>query len=167
MPLDELPATIDEKEPRRVPGTAVYMSSNPDGTPHALVHNLEHNKIIHERVVTLTVETLEVPYADEADRIEVDEVAGELWSVILRYGFSEDPNVHRRLVGMKLDGDPIDADDVTYFLGRERLIPTEGPGMAIWREKLFAFMSRNATNATDYFRIPSDKVVELGLELEI
>jgi KUP system potassium uptake protein len=167
MPLTEFVKSVAKHEPRRVPGTAVYMDSNPDGTPHALIHNLEHNKIMHERVVSLTVETREVPYVDREDRMQIDEIGEDVWRVIFRYGFSQTPDVHRRLSALKLNGHDTDPDEITYFLGRERLIPTEKEGMALWREKLFAFMSRNATGATNYFRIPPSQVVEIGLQLEI
>ena len=167
MPLEEFADAVAEKEPRRVPGTAVYMTSNPEGTPHSLLHNLEHNKIVHERVVVLNVETQEVPYSDREDRMQIDQVGEDVWRVIFRYGFSQTPDVHRRLAALEFDGHDMEPEEITYFLGRERLIPSEGEGMALWREKLFAFMSRNATGATEYFRIPAEQVVEIGVQLEI
>ena len=167
MPLDVFAEVIATSQPHRVDGTAVYMDSNPEGTPRALLHNLKHNKVLHERVVMLTVETLEIPYADDEDEIDVHHVGEDMYRVIFRYGFSEDPDVHARLGQTELDGEPIHPMEVTYFLGRERLIPTEGRGMAVWREKLFALMSRNATGATAYFRIPPNQVVELGMQVEI
>ncbi|MFO7892180.1 MAG: potassium transporter Kup [Longimicrobiales bacterium] len=167
MPLDDFVDSIAEEPPHRVTGTAVYMDSSPEGTPTALLHNLKHNKVLHERVVMLTIQTLEVPYADDEDEVQIDELGEGMWRVVFRYGFSEDPDVPSRLADITLDGEPIEPQEVTYFLGRERLIATERPGMALWREKLFAVMSRNATGATTYFRIPSNQVVELGMQLEI
>jgi KUP system potassium uptake protein len=167
LPLDAFAASIAEEPPLRVPGTAVYMDSNPEGTPHALLHNLKHNKVLHEKVVMLTVLTLEVPYADEGDRIEVNHFGEGMWRVVLRFGFSEDPDVPRVLERLTLGGEPVNTYALTYFLGRERLIPTRKAGMALWREKLFALMSRNTTGATTYFRIPTGQVVELGAQIEI
>ncbi|MGK7312203.1 MAG: potassium transporter Kup [Candidatus Longimicrobiales bacterium M2_2A_002] len=167
MPLDDFVDSIAEEPPHRVAGTAVYMDSDPEGTPTALLHNLKHNKVLHERLILLTVQTLDVPYADDEDEVRVDVLGEEMWRVIFRYGFSEDPDVHGRLADISLDDQPIELQEITYFLGRERLIATDRPGMALWREKLFAVMSRNATGATTYFRIPSNQVVELGMQLEI
>ncbi|HSG47173.1 MAG TPA: potassium transporter Kup [Longimicrobiales bacterium] len=166
MPVADFVASIAEDPPVRVPGTAVFMDSNPGGTPRALLHNLKHNKVLHERVVMLNVVTLEVPRAQPADRVSVTPAGGGIFRVQFRFGFSEDPDVHRRLSALTLDGAPLQPAGITYFLGRERLIPTEGPGMSLWRERLFAFMSRNATGATAYFRIPPNQVVEVGMQLE-
>jgi KUP system potassium uptake protein len=167
MPLDVFTDAIALSRPHRVEGTAVFMASSPRGTPPALLHNLKHNRVLHERVILLTVITLEVPYADAEDEVEVEHLGEDMYRVLFRYGFSEDPDVHRRLDGLELDDGPVHPREITYFLGRERLIPTKGDGMARWREKLFALMSRNATGATAYFRIPSNQVVELGMQLEI
>ncbi len=165
--LDDFVDSIAEQPPHRVAGTAVYMDSGPEGTPAALLHNLKHNKVLHERLIMLTVQTLEIPYADEEDEVRVDELGEAMWRVVFRYGFSEDPDVPSRLADITLDGEAIEPQEISYFLGRERLIATDRPGMALWREKLFAVMSRNATGATTYFRIPSNQVVELGMQLEI
>ncbi len=167
IPFDEFVESIADHPPVRVPGTAIYMDSNLDATPHALLHNLKHYKALHERVVQVTIVTLEKPYADPSDRIQVKQIGEGVWSVIFQYGFSEDPNVHRRLGTLTLGDEPINRQDLTYFLGRERLIPTRREGLAQWREKLFALMSRNATGATAYFRIPANQVVEVGMQLEI
>jgi KUP system potassium uptake protein len=168
MPLQTFAASIAEDPPNRVPGVAVYMDSNLEGTPHALLHNLKHNKVLHERIIILTVRTVEIPYVDEADRVAFDRVGKHMWRVVLRYGFSEDPNVPAALRKVRLDGESIRPLEVSYFLGRERLIASRKPGgMAFWRDKLFVFMSRNATGATRYFRIPTGQVVELGAQLEI
>lgn len=167
VPMDAFVASIAEGPPLRVPGTAIYMDSNTEGTPHALLHNLKHNKVLHERVVVLTVLTLETPYVEDADRVDVESIGEDMWRVLLRYGFSEDPDVPAALRGVTLNGEPVEPYEVSYFLGRERLIPSERPGMAMWREKLFVLMSRNTTGATRYFRIPTGQVVELGTQLKI
>jgi len=167
MPLEDFVASLGEDRPVRVPGTAVFMDSNPEGTPHALLHNLKHNKVLHERVVMLNVVTLETPRARPEERVSVSPVGRNMFRVRFCYGFSEDPDVHGRLGSLSLDGRTVRLAEITYFLGRERIIPTKGAGMAIWRERLFSFMSRNATGATAYFRIPPNQVVEVGMQLEI
>lgn len=167
MSLAELVASLEEGPPVRVPGTAVYMDSNPSGAPRTLLHNLKHNKVLHERVVILHVTTLDVPRARPSERVTVRPVGIGIYRVRFAYGFSEDPDVHTRLASLELAGTPVKPMELTYFLGRERLIPRKGPGMAFWREKLFAFMSRNSTGATAYFRIPPGQVVELGMQLEL
>jgi KUP system potassium uptake protein len=115
----------------------------------------------------LTVVTLEVPFAPAGDRIEIEHAGADMYRVAFRYGFSEDPDVHTRLSSLTLDGEKVHPMEISYFLGRERIISTRKRGMAQWRERLFSVMSRNATGATAYFRIPPNQVVELGMQLEI
>jgi len=158
---------IEEEAPERVPGTAVFMDSNPEGTPHALLHNLEHNKVLHERVVLLTLITRDYPYEKEEDRFEVQEMGKDIYRVLVGIGFSEDPNVPRLLEKCEIEGEGFDIENTTFFLGRETMLATKKPGMAIWREKLFARMSRNAQRAASYFHIPSDRVVEIGTQIEL
>jgi len=167
LPLDDFIDSIAEDPPQRVPGTAVYMDSNREGTPKALLHNLKHNRVLHERVIMLTVVTMDLPYADPEDRVETTPLGENMWRVTFRFGFSEDPRVHDRLSTQTFDAEPVKPMELSYFLGRERLIPSDEPGMAIWRERLFALMSRNATGATAYFGIPHNQVVELGAQLKI
>jgi len=150
-----------------VPGTAVFMYSDPEATPPALLHNLKHNKVLHERVILLSVMTEEIPHVARADRINVHKLENGFSRVILHYGFMETPNVPRDLPLARHAGLPIKMKEVSYFLGRERLFASKQPGMAIWRERLFAFMSRNARPATDFFRLPPDRVVELGAQIEL
>jgi KUP system potassium uptake protein len=151
----------------RVPGTAVYMYSNPQWTPPALLHNLEHNKVLHERVILLSILTNDVPYVPIEERVEFERLEDGFYQVVLCYGFMEDPNVPRGLALAQQAGLPIDLDDVSYFLGRERLLPTVQPGMALWREHLFVLMNRNARDAADFFRLPPDRVVEIGARMEL
>ena len=165
---DELFVTSMEiNPPVRVPGTAVYMDRTPEATPHALLHNIKHNKVLHERVVLLTVETQEVPHIDEKDRVVVIPKGHGIFRVIIRYGFMEDPNVPRVLENVKVPGLEFKPSETSYFLGRESLIASPKWGMAIWREKLFIWMSKNSTNAASFFRIPSNRVVELGAQVEL
>jgi len=152
----------------RVPGSAVFMTGNPYGSiPPALLHNIRHNRILHERVVLLTVVTEEVPRVDPVNRLEVEKLGHGFFRLVAHYGFMESPDVPDLLSGVEAPGFDIAPRRVSYFLGREKLIPTSKPGMAIWREKLFALMSRNAQGATSYYRLPSNQVVELGAQVEI
>ena len=163
--LDELQATLKATRPLRVPGTAVFLTGNPGRVPPALVHNLEHNHVLHEKVVLLTVLTEDTPHVRSAGRVHAGEMAPSIFSVQVRYGFMEDANVPRALKACAgLDFDP---DSTTYFLGRETLLATRRPGMAIWRERLFALLSRNARRATAFFRIPPERVFEVGVQVEL
>ena len=151
----------------RVPGTAVFMTSTAEGTPHALLHNLKHNKVLHERIILLTVVIEEVPFVDSAQRKEVTDLGGNFYRVILHYGFMQQPDVPRALKGMVDIGPPIRMMDTSFFLARQTMLPSERPAMPLWREKIFAWMLRNAETAMEFFRLPTNRVVELGSQVEI
>jgi KUP system potassium uptake protein len=152
----------------RVPGTAVFMTSSADGVPHALLHNLKHNKVLHERVLLLTVKIEDVPYTDHTVRTSSMEDLGQgFYRLILRYGFMEDPDVPAALAQTTQCGPQFKMMDTSFFLARQTLLPSSRPGMAIWREKLFAWMLRNAESAMEFFRLPTNRVVELGSQVEI
>ncbi|MGA9421765.1 MAG: potassium transporter Kup [Rhodanobacteraceae bacterium] len=153
--------------PLRVPGTAVFLTANQGGVPHALLHNLKHNKVLHERNVVLTVEVLETPTAEDDERVEVEPLGDDFYKVTLRFGFAEDPDVPAQLAGVKDCGFPFDMMDTTFFLSRESIVATDRAGMPLWRDKLFAFMQRNALPATAFFQIPGNRLVELGTQVEI
>jgi KUP system potassium uptake protein len=167
LPLDLFLKDVEANPPTRVAGTAVFMYGNANGTPPALLHNLLHNKVLHERVVFLTVATMEVPTVPEEERVEVIEVGGGFWRVVMRYGFTEDPEVPTVLARISSDGLPFKPMETSYFLGRETLIPSREPGMAMWREHFFWIMSRNARTATSFFKLPPNRVVELGAQIEL
>ncbi len=167
VPLNILMADLAADPPLRVPGVAVFMSGNPGGTPPALVHNLAHNKVLHERVVFLTVVTEEVPHVSPAERVTVKHLGKGFHSVTVRYGFMEDPNILDIIAACKERRLMIPLEGTTFFLGREELVSTDRPGMARWRERLFAFMSRNALRATAFFQIPSTQVFEVGAQVEL
>jgi KUP system potassium uptake protein len=167
VPLNILMADLAADPPLRVPGVAVFMSGNPGGTPPALVHNLAHNKVLHERVVFLTVVTEEVPHVSPAERVTVKHLGKGFSSVMVRYGFMEDPNILDIIAACKERRLVITLEGTTFFLGREELVSTDRPGMARWRERLFAFMSRNALRATAFFQIPSTQVFEVGAQVEL
>ena len=143
------------------------MTAQPRGTPPALAHNLRYNKVLHEHVITLTVTTQPVPHVTDEEQIIIHSLGRGVFDVVVRYGFMEDPNVPEALARACEKGLALDEGDVTYFLGRETLIVTTTPGMAMWRERLFVLMARNAGRATAFFRLPPERVVELGVQVEI
>ena len=151
----------------RVPGTAVFMTSSASGVPHALLHNLKHNKVLHERVILLTVRIEDVPYVMPEKRLEVRDYGSGFFRVILRYGFMEEIDVPAALAQLKGIGDQCKMMDTSFFLARQTLLASARPGMAIWRERLFAWMLRNAVSAMDFFKLPTNRVVELGSQVEI
>ncbi|GAA0713917.1 potassium transporter Kup [Dokdonella soli] len=167
LALEPFIASIAAHPPLRVPGSAVFLTANQAGVPHALLHNLKHNKVLHERNVILTVETVETPMAEAAERFSVESLGGSFYKLILRFGFAEDPDVPDTLAMIKQCGLPFDLMDTTFFLSRESIVATDRPGMALWRDKLFAFLQRNAIPATAFFRIPGNRLVELGTQVEI
>jgi KUP system potassium uptake protein len=154
--------------PIRVPGTAVFLTANQEAVPHALLHNLKHNKVLHERNVLLTVAILETPVADAEERIQITPMSDDFYSLELRFGFAEDPNIPLALSQCTREGLGFDMMDTTFFLSRESIVSNERrPGMARWRDKLFAFMARNALPATAFFQIPGNRLIELGAQVEI
>jgi KUP system potassium uptake protein len=161
MFLDSLGSSM----PTRVAGTSVFLNADPTGVPHALLHNLMHNKVLHERNVLLSVQFFEVPYVPDIDRVEVRQLKENFWSVIIQYGFKDEPDVPAALAMCADVGLAFSALETSYFIGRETLIPHSGSEMAFWREKLFVAMFRNAGSATAFFKIPSNRVVELGTQV--
>ena len=148
--------------PTRVPGMAVFMTGNPMGTPLALRQNVAHNHVLHERNIILGVQTAETPYVADNERLETEEIGEGFFRVSLAYGFMEEPDVPRDLKLADCIGNAGDPQSLSYFLGRETVLATRRAGMALWRESLFAFMARNALPATLFFRLPADRVVEIG-----
>ncbi|MEO6517793.1 MAG: potassium transporter Kup [Pseudoxanthomonas sp.] len=154
--------------PVRVPGTAIFMTADQGVVPHALMHNLKHNKVLHERNVFLTVETLNVPHAPKDARLKIQAIGDDFYRVIISYGFTETPDVPQSLMGScDKGGIYFDPMDTTYFASRETIIASAHRGMPVWRDKLFAVMHRNAAPATGFFRIPGNRLVELGAQVEI
>ena len=152
----------------RVPGTAVFMTSSASGVPHALLHNLKHNKVLHERVFLLTVKIEDVPYVPEEKRLDVHDYGAGFFRVVLRYGFMDEMNVPGALSDLQGCGPQCRMMDTSFFLARQTLIAsTKRPGMMIWRERLFAWMLRNSVSAMEFFRLPTNRVVELGSQVEI
>jgi KUP system potassium uptake protein len=165
LPLDQFLKRIAVKSPIRVPGTSIFMTGSTDGVPHALLHNLKHNKVLHERVVLLTVVTRNVPHVPQDQRIAVTTLPANFYRILVSYGFTEDPDVPRDLEAAIEHGLDLNMMDTSFFLGRETLYPARPPKMALWREVVFIWMSRNAISATDFFKIPPNRVVELGTQI--
>ena len=151
----------------RVPGTAVFMTSSASGVPHALLHNLKHNKVLHERIFLLTVKIEDVPFVQGEGRVETKDYGNGFYRIIVRYGFMEEVNVPAELTAIKTCGDATKMMDTSFFLSRQTLLVSAKPGMSIWREKLFAWMLRNAESAMEFFKLPTNRVVELGSQVEI
>ena len=167
VPLKMLLADLAAEPPIRVPGTAVFMYGTSDGTPPALVHNLAHNKVLHEKIVFLTVVTEDVPHVASTERVTVKRIGKGFHTVVARYGFMEDPHIDDVLAACRVKALDIRIEGTTFFLGRETLVASDRPGMVEWREKLFAFMSRNAMRATAFFKIPANQVFEVGAQVEL
>ncbi len=159
--LESLAASM----PTRVAGTSVFLNADPKGVPHALLHNLMHNKVLHERVVLVSAQFYDVPYVPDIDRVEVHQLRDNFWSVIIQYGFKDEPDIPLALSLCAPFGLEFNSLDTSYFIGRETLIPRLGSDMAFWREKIFIAMFRNAGSATAFFKIPSNRVVELGTQV--
>jgi KUP system potassium uptake protein len=153
--------------PTRVEGTAVFLTSDIGAVPNALLHNLKHNKVLHEKNLFVTVRSHEVPWIGMAKRLEVEPLGHHCWQVVLHYGFKNDPDVPAALEQMKNRGCEMEQMTTSYFLSRDTVVPTLGEGMAPWREKLFAQMHHNASGAADFLNLPTNSVVELGSKIEI
>jgi KUP system potassium uptake protein len=167
LPLASFLARLPQSRTIRVPGMAVFLTGNPGFVPAALLHNLKHNKVLHEKVLFVTVQNLDEPEVGPERRTEVEELAPGIHRVTLRYGFMESPNIPRALEDLNQRGIAFDPMQASYFLGREVLVPAMVPKMPLWRLWLFLVMARNAVPATEFFRIPSDRVVELGVRVAI
>jgi KUP system potassium uptake protein len=158
--------SVDDSIPR-VARTAVFLSARSDAIPSALLHNLKHNLVLHERIVVATVITEEIPFVPEAQRIQLTPLGKGFYRLLIRYGFMQAPDVPAALELCRSKGFAVDLRRVSFFVSRETILPSLQPGIALWREKIFAVMSRNAQNATDFFKIPTENVVELGTQVEI
>jgi KUP system potassium uptake protein len=166
LPLAAFVGSLCASPPPRVPGTAVFLTSSQDVTPHAFLHSLKHYKVMHERNVFLTVDFRDVPFVPPVERFHCEHLGGDIWRVLVSYGFMEQPDVPGAL--QQCPAAPQAPMDVSWFLSREKVVPARGgAGMAVWRDRLFAAMARNAGSITDFFRIPTNQVVELGTRVEI
>jgi KUP system potassium uptake protein len=166
LPMTDFVADVARRNPPRVPGTAVFMTSTSDGAPVVLLHHLKHNKVLHQQVILLSIRTADVPDVDEEETLEVHDLGQGFWRVNATYGFMETPNVPQIMSFLAAHGIKARPLDTSYFLGRERLLPTGESRMARWRKQTFIVMSRNARSATEFFNIPPNRVVELGTQIE-
>ena len=167
IPLADFLEAVFVSPPTRVDGTAVFLASEPGATPNALMHNLKHNKVLHEYNLFVTVKHHEVPWVGFDQRIEMEPLGHDCWAVSLNFGFKNDPDVPEALKLLEGRGVPLDEMSTSYFLSRDIVIPTLGAGMPMWREKLFASMHRNAAAAADFLNLPTNRIVELGAKVEI
>ena len=158
---------VVEHPPHRVEGTAIFLIGDPDAVPHALLHNLAHNKVVHERVVFLTVVVRDVPRVPFAERVSLESLGNNCHRLKLHYGFKDMPDVPQTLALCAIDGAGFNMLETSFFVSRETVIPTPGAGMALWRDRLFAAMTRNAGSIVEYFNIPANRVIELGTQVEI
>ena len=168
LPIDEFLADLKAHPPVRVPGTAVFLTATLPKTPPMLTHHIRHNQVLHEQVLLLTVATVEVPRVGASERLTIEDLGQGFYRVVVRYGFMQMPHIP---VALRLAGErglDIDREHTTYYVGRETVIPKVGlPGMKLWREKLFAILSHNALSATAFYRLPSDRVMEIGIQVDI
>ncbi|WP_163997420.1 potassium transporter Kup [Pyxidicoccus caerfyrddinensis] len=165
--LRDLLESFGDNAPHRVPGTAIFMTGNPEIAPSAMLHNLKHNKVLHEQTLLLTISTEDVPHVPSAERVTVENLPMGMRRITARYGFMDDPSIPDILKRCREAGLPFNVMSTSFFLGRETLIVSRNPGMARWREAVFVWMSRNARSATAFFRIPPNRVVELGAQVEL
>ena len=145
----------------------LFLTATPDATPSALLHNLKHNSVLHEQVVFLTVEILDVPWVPFPERVSVEPLEHNCWRATVRFGFKDPTDVPQALLTSRARGFNLDPMQTSYFLGRETVVPVPGEGMALWRDRMFAAMARNAGSAADYFHLPANRVIELGTRVEI
>jgi KUP system potassium uptake protein len=167
IPLDDFLQSLFVAPPVRVPGTAIFLRGESEGVPHALLHNLAHNKVLHERVIFLTVHNHEVPWIPLTERVHVHHLGKNCYQINVHYGFKDEPNIPQALELTKDQGLEFEALETSYFIARQTVIPTPSGGMAPWREHLFVTMSRNARGAADYYQVPTNRVIELGTQVEI
>lgn len=165
--LDEFLKKIDAQNLAQVEGTAIFMTGDPEGSPVALVHNVKHNKCLHRINAMLTIISSEDAHVEESERLNIIKIRENFYRMTAKYGFMENPDIHHILRLCKQQGVPLNLPEITFFVGRETVIASDRPGMAIWREHLFSFMSKNAERATAYFNIPPNQVVEVGIQVEI
>jgi KUP system potassium uptake protein len=167
LPLDDLVAMLEKRPPQRVPGTAVFLTSDPASAPTALMHSLKHYKVLHEKNVILTIETAPTPRIDPAERVRFEEISPTFSKILLRFGFMESPNVPKALGIARKQGWQFDIMSTSFFLSRRALKPAAHSGMPRWQDHLFIALTRSANDATDYFQIPTGRVVEVGTQVTI
>ncbi|HEY9218226.1 MAG TPA: potassium transporter Kup [Phenylobacterium sp.] len=167
IPMSELSEILRNRGPHRVPGTAVFLTSDPDMSPVALMHNLKHNKVLHEKNIILSVDAAEIPRVRDEDRIRIEPINDDFKRVIVAYGFMESPNIPKALSLCRKQGLKFDIMATSFFLGRRSVVPSAQSGMPLWQDKIFIFLMKNAANPTDFYKIPPGRVVELGTQVTV
>lgn len=167
LPIEDFLKQIRENPPLRIPGNAIYMSSELWGVPVPLIHNLKHNKVLHDKIALLTIKTKEVPKVKKEERVQIEELGNNFYRIVVMFGFMEVPKMKHILEACREKGIHFPVTETTFVLGRETLIPRGNPDLSLWRERLFAVMARNAERPTTYFKIPPNQVIEVGIQLEI
>jgi len=168
IPLDAFLSSLRYGGPHRVAGTGIFMTQRPDGVPRAMLHNMLHNKVLHQRVILLNVNIQDIPHIDQAERMQVKALREGFYRVILNYGFKDDPDIPLALEQCAMHGmPPVDMMETSFFLGRETVVPNRAPAMTRWRQILFIWMFRNADTATAFFHLPTNRVVELGTQIKL
>jgi KUP system potassium uptake protein len=167
VPIDALIRSLEKKPPHIVPGTAVFLTSDPDFAPASLLHNLKHNKVLHDQNIILTIVTTDTPRTDEDERVEIMPVSERFTRVSLRFGFMESPNVPKALAVARKKGLQFDIMSTSFFLSRRSLKPSPHSGMPGWQDRLFIGLARSANDATDFFQIPTGRVVEVGTQVAV
>lgn len=167
IPLEDFLSSLFVAPPTRVYGTAIFLRGESDGVPHALLHNLSHNKVLHERVVFFTVHVVEEPWVPAEDQVKITELGHQCYQLNVHYGFKDEPDIPKALAQCERLGMTFEMMETSFFIARQTVISTPGSGMATWREHLFVAMSRNARGAADYYQIPTNRVIELGTQVEI
>lgn len=167
LDLESFIASIESNHNHLIKRTAVYAVANPETVPQALLHNMKHNQVLHEKNIIMTVKFEEVPWVSDKHRVKVEKISTHFWQVVVTYGFMNTPDVPKALLQCQQHGLEIPAFETTYFLSRETVVPTPGGGMAQWREKMFAAMTRNSGGIVEFFHLPDNSVVELGTRVQI
>jgi KUP system potassium uptake protein len=167
VPLDTLLRSLEKKPPHFVPGTAVFFTSTPDFAPTALLHNLKHNKVLHEANVILTIHVADTPRVTEDERVRIQPISAHFQRVVLNFGYMEQPNVPKALAVARKLGWQFDIMSTSFFLSRRALKPSAHSGMPMWQDRLFIALARSASDATDFFQIPTGRVVEVGTQVTV
>jgi KUP system potassium uptake protein len=167
VPLDGLISSLTRKPPHKVPGTAVFLTSNPDTAPAAMMHNLKHNKVLHEKNVILSVRTSDTPRVPESERVRIEQINDQFSRVYISFGYMELPNVPKALAICRKLGWKYDIMSTSFFLSRRSIKVSANSGMPVWMDKIYIVLSKNASDATDFFHIPTGRVVEVGTQVTI
>jgi KUP system potassium uptake protein len=167
VPLGELVGMLEKSRPHQVKGTAVFLTSDPEIAPAALLHNLKHNKVLHEKNVVLTMRTEDAPRISDRDRVKIEHVGDNFWRVVMMYGYMETPHVPHGLAVLRKRGFKFDIMATSFFVSRRSIRPSPHSGMPLWQDKLFISLAKSAADATDFFQIPTGRVVEVGTQVTV